>query len=68
MLLCSVFFPPQCPQIEDRGIERGGGGERERERERAVLAKLLIVHIKNKATDMLNKSEPLGAYPPEGFM
>ena len=36
-------------------------------RERAVVAKLLIGQINNKAKGMLNKSERIEAYPSEGF-
>ena len=32
-----------------------------------LVAKLLIVHINNRAMGMLDKSEPLEAYPSEGF-
>ena len=32
-----------------------------------LVAKPLIVHINNIATEMLNKSEPHEAYPSEGF-
>ena len=35
--------------------------------ERAVVAKLLIMNISNKATGMFNKSEWLEVYPSEGF-
>ena len=36
-------------------------------REKAVIAKLLIEPINNKATGMLNESELLEAYPSKGF-
>ena len=32
-----------------------------------LVAILLIVHINNKATGMLNISEPLETYPSDGF-
>ena len=58
--LCATLFylfPWQCHHTNGRMEGR----------ERAVIAKLLIVHANNKATGMLNKSEPLPAYPFEGF-
>ena len=39
----------------------------DREKGETVVAKLLIIHISNKATGMLNKSEPLEAYPSGSF-
>ena len=36
-------------------------------KERAVVVKILIANINNKATGMLYKSEPLEAYPSKGF-
>ena len=42
-------------QMED--MEEGG------ERRELLVAKFLIANINNKATSMLNKSEPLEAYP-----
>ena len=48
-------------------LKKGGGGGGEREREELFIAKLLIANINNKITEMLNKSEPLEAYPSEGF-
>ena len=41
---------------------RTNRGERE-----LLVAKLLIVHINNKATETLNKSDPLEAYPSDSF-
>ena len=41
-------------------------GRVERGRE-LLVAKLLIENISNEATGMFNKSEPLEAYPSEGF-
>ena len=40
-------------------IEKGGG--------ELLVATLLIANISNKATAMINKSEPLEIYPSEGF-
>ena len=44
----------------ERGGGRGGGGK-------LLVAKLLIAHINNEATGMINKSEQLEAYPSENF-
>ena len=57
VLCSSVSFPLQC--------HRTKGGYREG-RELFVV-QLLIGDISNKATGMFNQSEPLEAYPSEGF-
>ena len=52
VLLCSVLFPLKCHEQ----MKVGEGGE-------LLTAKLLIVHINNEATEMLNKSELIEANP-----
>ena len=56
MLLIFVFY--LCKSSHKRRIER---------RDKAIVAKLLVAHINNKATGMLNKSDPLEAYPSDSF-
>ena len=60
ILWCATLFCPFPSAMSSHKwrIER---------RERAVVAKPIVEHINNKATGMLNKSEPLEAYPPESF-
>ena len=50
-----IFLCNVTAQMEERG-----GKE-------LLVAKLLIAHINNNATRMLNKSEPLETYPSDGF-
>ena len=50
----SFFLCYVITQTED--TEGGGGGD-------LLVAKLLIANINNRATGMLNRPEPLEAYP-----
>ena len=52
-----------CPFPSTNSLGKG----RIEKRKMAAVAKFLIANINNKATGMLNKSEPIEAYPSEGF-